>query len=396
MKKLYTLVLSFCMVLGAVANPTVGTPRNAYQLSPKSANLTFELAPGMKKAPAATTGLQYDATEAIEVTYNAGDILEVTYDYISQGQVYIDVIAADYSSSIALLLFVQALDENGNIPAGTYPISSTPAYGTAYASQGYTQGVTPCAYFPLIVEDNQLYVTTPMFFMVSGNVVVEYVDGKMKLTIDAVNSNGVAGKVVLDPAAGETTGLQYDEQTGSVNRAYTAEDILVVDLEYATSGQIYVDVVAADMSDQMSLLFFANTTDPEVGVPAGVYPLSATPAYGTAYASQGYVAGQGVWPCFYSTLVEEAGKMYLDKLYYMVAGQIEVGKVDGKLTMVIDAVNSYNVPIHITYNVATDTPPTAVEDVTTAAGNVEKFIENGQLVIVKNGVKYTATGSVMK
>ena len=394
MKKLYTLALSLCMVLGAVANPTVGTPRNAYQLSPKSANLTFELAPGLKKAPAATTGLQYDATEAIEVTYNAGDALEVNTDYISQGQVYIDVIAADYSSSTSLLLFVQALDENGNIPAGTYPISSTPTYGTAYASQGYSAqyGVTPCAYFPLVVKEDGVYVTTPMFFMVSGSVTIEYVDGKMKLTIDAVNSNGVAGKVVLDPAVEETTGLQYDEQTGSVNRAYTTEDHLAVDLEYAASGQIYVDVVAADMSDQMSLLFFANTTDPEVGVPAGVYPLSATPAYGTAYASQGYVAGQGVWPCFYSTLVEEAGTLYLDKLYYMVAGQIEVGKVDGKLTMVIDAVNSYGVPVHITYNVT----PTAVEDVTTAAGNVEKHLENGQLVIIKNGVKYNATGSVMK
>lgn len=392
MKKLYTLVLSLCMVLGAVANPTVGTPHNAYQISPKFAMPAFELAPGLKKAPAATTGLQYDATEAIEVTYNAGDILEINND-ISQGQVYIDVIAADYSSSIALLLFVQALDENGNIPAGTYPISSTPAYGTAYASQGYVEGkgVTPCAYFPLVIEGDQLYVTTPMFFMVSGNVVVEYIDGKMKLTIDAVNSNGVAGKVVLDPTSG-AAGLQYDEQTGSVDRAYTTEDHLAVDLEYAASGQIYVDVVAADMSDQMSLLFFANTTDPEVGVPAGVYPLSATPDYGTAYASQGYVAGQGVWPCFYSTLVEEAGTLYLDKLYYMVAGQIEVGKVDGKLTMVIDAVNSYGVPIHITYNAAA----TAVEDVTTAAGNVEKHLENGQLVIIKNGVKYSATGAVVK
>ena len=393
MRKIYALFMVMCMFVCATANPTVGTPRNAYQLSPKSANLTFELAPGLKKAPAATTGLQYDATEAIEVTYNAGDALEVNTDYISQGQVYVDVVAADYSSSTSLLLFVQALDENGNIPAGTYPISSTPAYGTAYASQGYSAqyGVTPCAYFPLVVKEDGVYVTAPMFFMVSGNVVIEYVDGKMKLTIDAVNSNGVAGKVVYDPTDA-TAGLQYDEQTGSVNRAYTTEDHLVVDLEYAASGQIYVDVVAADMSDQMSLLFFANTTDPEVGVPAGVYPLSATPAYGTAYASQGYVAGQGVWPCFYSTLVEEAGTMYLDKLYFMVAGQVEVGKVDGKLTMVIDATNSYGVPVHITYNAAT----TAVEDVTTAAGNVEKHLENGQLVIIKNGVKYSATGSVMK
>ena len=392
MKKLYTLVLSLCMVLGAVANPTVGTPHNAYQISPKFAMPAFELAPGLKKAPAATTGLQYDATEAIEVTYNAGDALEVNTDYISQGQVYIDVIAADYSSSTSLLLFVQALDENGNIPAGTYPISSTPAYGTAYASQGYSTqyGVTPCAYFPLVVQDDGVYVTTPMFFMVSGNVVIEYVDGKMKLTIDAVNSNGVAGKVVYDPTA-EAAGLQYDATSGELNRAYTTDDYLDVDVTAISDGQIWVNLMAADMSDIVSLLLFAEEADPEVGIPAGVYPISATPAYGTAYASTGYDPSMGPMPCNYATLMEQEGAYYYTSFYFMVAGQIEVGKVDGKLTMVIDATNSYGVPVHITYNAAT----TAVEDVTTAAGNV-KHLENGQLVIIKNGVKYSATGAVVK
>lgn len=393
MKKLYTLALSLCMVLGAVANPTVGTPRNAYQLSPSLTTPAFELAPGLKKAPAATAGLQYDATEAIEVTYNAGDALEVTTDYISQGQVYVDVIAADYSSSTSLLLFVQALDENGNIPAGTYPISSTPAYGTAYASQGYSAqyGVTPCAYFPLVVKDDGVYVTTPMFFMVSGSVTIEYVDGKMKLTIDAVNSNGVAGKVVYDPTA-EAAGLQYDATSGELNRAYTTEDYLDVDVTAISDGQIWVNLMAADMSDIVSLLLFAKEADPEVGIPAGVYPISATPAYGTAYASTGYDPSMGPMPCNYATLMEQEGAYYYTSFYFMVAGQIEVGKVDGKLTMVIDAVNSYGVPVHITYNVT----PTAVEDVTTTAGNVEKHLENGQLVIIKNGVKYNATGSVMK
>ena len=393
MKKLYTLALSLCMVLGAVANPTVGTPRNAYQLSPKSANLTFELAPGLKKAPAATTGLQYDATEAIDVTYNAGDALEVTTDYISQGQVYIDVMAADYSSALSLLLLLQALDENGNVPAGTYPISSTPAYGTAYASQGYSAqyGVTPCAYFPLVIEDNQLYVTTPMFFMVSGSVTIEYVDGKMKFTIDAVNSNGVTGKVVLDPASG-AAGLQYDTTSGELNRDYTTEDYLDVDVTAISDGQIWVNLMAADMSDIVSLLLFAEEADPEVGIPAGVYPISATPAYGTAYASTGYDPSMGPMPCNYATLMEQEGAYYYTSFYFMVAGQVEVGKVDGKLTMVIDATNSYGVPVHITYNAAT----TAVEDVTTAAGNVEKHLENGQLVIIKNGVKYSATGAVVK
>lgn len=393
MRKIYALFMVMCMFVCATANPTVGTPRNAYQLSPKSANLTFELVPGLKKAPAATTGLQYDATEAIEVTYNAGDALEVTTDYISEGQVYIDVMAADYSSSTSLLLFVQALDENGNVPAGTYPISSTPAYGTAYASQGYSTqyGVTPCAYFPLVIEGNKLYVTDPMFFMVSGSVTIEYVDSKMKFTIDAVNSNGVAGKVVYDPTA-EAAGLQYDATSGELNRDYTTEDYLDVDVTAISDGQIWVNLMAADMSDIVSLLLFAKEADPEVGIPAGVYTISATPAYGTAYASTGYDPNMGAMPCNYATLIEEDGAYYYTSFYFMVAGQIEVGKVDGKLTMVIDAVNSYDVPVHITYNATA----TAVEDVTTAAGKVEKHLENGQLVIIKNGVKYNATGSVMK
>ena len=394
MRKIYALFMVMCMFVCATANPTVGTPRNAYQLSPSLTTPAFELAPGLKKAPAATTGLQYDATEAIEVTYNAGDVLEVTTDYISDGQVYIDVIAADYSSSTSLLLFVQALDENGNVPAGTYPISSTPAYGTAYASQGYSTqyGVTPCAYFSLVVKEDGVYYATPMFFMVSGNVVVEYVDGKMKLTIDAVNSNGVAGKVVYDPTA-EAAGLQYDATSGELNRAYTLEDsYLDVDVSAISDGQIWVNLMAADMSDIVSLLLFAKEADPEVGIPAGVYPISATPAYGTAYASTGYDPELGPMPCNYATLMQEDGAYFYTSFYFMVAGQIEVGKVDGKLTMVIDATNSYGVPVHITYNAAT----TAVEDVTTAAGNVEKHLENGQLVIIKNGVKYNATGSVMK
>jgi hypothetical protein len=39
---------------------------------------------------------------------------------------------------------------------------------------------------------------------------------------------------------------------------------------------------------------------------------------------------------------------------------------------------------------------TAVEDVTTVGGDITKSLENGQLVIIKNGVKYNATGSVVK
>jgi hypothetical protein len=385
------------MVLGAVANPTVGTPRNAYQLSPSLTTPAFELAPGLKKAPAATTGLQYDATEAIEVTYNAGDVLEVTTDYISQGQVYINVIAADFSSSTSLLLFVQALDENGNIPAGTYPISSTPAIGTAYASQGYSAeygGATPCAYFPLVVKDDGVYITAPMFFMVSGSVTIEYVDGKMKFTIDAVNSNGVAGKVVLDPTSEEATGLQYDEQTGSVDRTYTSKDNIVIDTDWVMFSNLFVDIVAEDYSDQLSLQFFVSEADEEIGIPVGTYPITNDNKMNTILAGQGVSESGSVAPSFYSTLVEQEGSLYLDKLYFLVSGQAVVEKINGKLKMTIDAVNSYDVPIHIVYD-GTEGIDTSIENVTVDT-NASKVVEDAQLFIMKDGVKYNVLGTVVK
>ena len=57
MKKIYSFVMALCVVLCANATPLQGL-KKGYQLLPSVA----ELATGMKKAPAATQGLQYDAT----------------------------------------------------------------------------------------------------------------------------------------------------------------------------------------------------------------------------------------------------------------------------------------------------------------------------------------------
>ena len=390
MKKIYSFLMALCVALCANATPLQGL-KKSYQLLPSVA----ELATGIEKAPAATQGLQYDATAAINVTYNSADMLVVTTDYISQGQVYIDVIAADYSSSTSLLLFAKALDENGNVPAGTYPISSTPAYGTAYASQGYDAqlGVTPCAYFPLVVKEDGVYITTPMFFMVSGNVTVEYVDGNMKLTIDAVNSNGVAGQVVYDPNA-EVAGLQYDEQTGSVDRTYTAEDMLMVDTTYIAQYNLGVDILAADQSDVLSLWFFVPAADPEIGLPAGTYPIASVPALNTALASEGVDAEGYLTPSYYATLTPYQGQLAPDKLWFLVSGQIVVEKVNGKMKLTVDAVNSYNVPIKIVYD-ATSTGA-GVENTVVENNNVQKVIKNNQLLIIKEGVEYNVLGSVVK
>lgn len=387
--------MALCVALCASATPFQGLVKQDLKLHHSVA----EFATGIHKAPAATQGLQYDA-EAGSLTryYNETDKLDVTTEYVAEyGELYVDVMAADKSDCLSLLLFVKSA-EGGKVPAGTYPINNTGAEGTAYASEGYnTQyGVIPCAYYPLVLQNGELYISTPMYFMVSGNIVVEYVNNNLKLTIDAVNSNNVPVHIVYE-VGGESgivnPKLQYDEQTGSVNRTYTAEDILDLNTDYIAQYNLGVNIIAADYSDQVSLLFFVPAADPEIGIPAGTYPIASTPTMNTILAAEGVNAQGQVVPSFYSTLVEQGGEFYLDKLYFMVSGQALVENINGKLKMTIDAVNSYDVPVHIVYDATEE--ETAIENVTVST-NASKMIENNQLFIIKDGMKYNIMGSVVK
>ena len=155
---------------------------------------------------------------------------------------------------------------------------------------------------------------------------------------------------------------------------------------------MYVDIIAADSSDALSLMFFTQTTDPEIGLPAGTYPISSTPASGVACASEGYDAQYGPTPCVYFTLVEEGGTLYYNELYFLVKGQIVVEKVNGKMKLTVDAVNSYGVPVKVVY----DPTSTAVENTIVENNNVQKVIKNNQLLIIKEGVEYNVLGSVVK
>ena len=397
MKKLYTLALSLCMVLGAVANPTL-VSRNNYQLLPSLSTSDVELAPSMKKAPAATQGLQYDA-EAGELIryYNETDQITIDADYLSQGNLYVDIMAGDYSDYLSLLLFVQDTVEGAIIPEGTYPITSTPAYNTALASQGYsaTQGVIPCAYYPLVEQAGQLYISTPMYFMQSGNIVVEHVNGNPKITINAVNSNNVPMTIVFEVGGKSEkvevkAPLQYDatEADGALDYTY-GEDAVAAATDKGWYGTLDVE----DATSMLALLFVypeGATADAETTIPVGTYTISDSQAAGTVLASSGVSNTGGIGYSFYGT-VDAEGYIELP-IYFLVDGTVTVTKVDGKLAVEVNGLNSNGVAVHVVYG-GTDT---AVEDVTSVGGEIKKCLENGQLIIIKNGVKYNATGSVVK
>lgn len=401
MKKIYSFLMALCVALCASATPLQGIAKKSYPLyQPEVVKAELAL-DAMQKAPAATQGLQYDA-EAGGLTryYNETDLMEITTEYVAEyGELYIDLRSSDQSDHTQLLLFVEDTVEFSIIPEGVYPITNTGATGTAYASQGYsqTQGVIPCAYYPLVEQGGKLYISTPMYFMVSGTVTVEYNEmGIPKITVDALNSNGVAIKVVFEIGGKtgvevEKTPLKYDATAADGALDYTfAEGATATATDKSFYGTYVVD--AADASCELGLLFVypEGVADAETTIPAGTYTISDSQAPGTVLASSGY-SSQGLG---YSFFINVDAEGYIElPMYFLVSGTVEVTKVDGKLKVEVNGLNSNDVPVHVVYDAIGIN--TAVENVA-VKHNASKVLENGQILIIKNGVKYNVLGSVVE
>ena len=80
---------------------------------------------------------------------------------------------------------------------------------------------------------------------------------------------------------------------------------------------------------------------------------------------------------------------YFTSFYFMTSGTVTVSKKSGKLAFEVNALNSYDVPIHIIYEAST----TALEDSSRTQINSQKKIIDGQLMIIRNGKTYNALGT---
>jgi len=183
--------------------------------------------------------------------------------------------------------------------------------------------------------------------------------------------------------------LEYDSDCCPVERTYTATDIVILEDYAADYGQIYFQVTAADASDLIALYFFADASDADIVIPEGTYEINDTFGFGTVLASTGVGWDGSVNPSVYATLDGE----YLNTLYFLVSGQVVVTKKEGKLHVEVNALNSYNIPVHVVYDAA----GTGLENVVVdGVVGTQKMMIDGQLVIIRNGEAYSATGVRVK
>ena len=152
-------------------------------------------------------------------------------------------------------------------------------------------------------------------------------------------------------------------------------------------------MVDADESIAADFYFILDENvpaDSDITLPAGVYPINASWVSGTTLACSG-ILPDGPAPS-YVCFVDAEGYLDPNGLYCLVDGTVTIEKVNGKMKVEVDAVNSYDISVKLHYNPAAS----AVEDITTGNTNINKRLINGQLLIIRNGETYNANGALVK
>ena len=189
--------------------------------------------------------------------------------------------------------------------------------------------------------------------------------------------------------------IPWDEEEEELD--YTFEknsNVKVIDWRPKNYRIIELFMVDADETIAADFYFIVDANvaaDPDIVIPEGVYPINASWQSGTTLACSG-ILPDGPAPS-YVCFVDENGYLDPEGLYCLIDGTVIIEKVDGKLKVVVDAVNSYDVSVKLQYNA----DGTAVDNITTDPNNdVAKRLINGQLLIIRNGETYNATGALVK
>lgn len=317
------------------------------------------------------------------------DTVDVTYEEVE----YINNM--DYSGTYSLLAY--APDSLTAMVISLYAMSEEEIPGT-FVNDGkfgsFGEGKYEIdganSYFGVYNEE---YLTYDLIYMDKGEVTVT-VDEEKNLTLTGaiICENAVLYNVTMKSKITRPR-LELDAEDTPVDRLFTAKDMVSTEDYTAEYGPLYFEVASLDYMDMFNFYLIAETADPDIVLPEGTYEINNTWEYGTVVAGTGvdmYTAT--IAPGFYGTMTED-GKISLP-LYFLVEGTVEVKKNDdGSLYVEVNAVNSYDVPVHLVY----DASVTAVENIQSEDINgVKKMMIDGQLVIIRNGKAYNAVGAQVK
>ncbi|MEE0921464.1 MAG: hypothetical protein U0L47_03110 [Paludibacteraceae bacterium] len=188
--------------------------------------------------------------------------------------------------------------------------------------------------------------------------------------------------------------IPWDEEDYELD--YTFDENTYINVtDWRPDGYRIIELFMVDADETIAADFYFIldqnvAADPDIVLPAGVYPINASWVSGSTLACSG-ILPDGPAPS-YVCFVDEEGYLDPNGLYCLVDGTVTIEKVNGKMKLEVDAINSYDIPVTLHYAPAA----TAVEDITTDNTNISKRLINGQLLINRNGKTYNATGALVK
>ena len=235
-----------------------------------------------------------------------------------------------------------------------------------------------------------------------GDYNLTYADkGELTVTVDEEKNITLTGYIIYEDAVQynitmkskiQRVHLDYDSQDTPVDRVFTAQDeVTILDL-IEDQGAIYFSVQSREYWDAFDFYLIVEEADAETVLPVGEYEISSSGDYNTVLAGQGIDFYWGVaTPGLYAHMSEDG--YLLDPMYFFVEGNVVVSKNNnGSLRVEVNALNSYDVPVHVVY----DASATAVENINVNVEGIRKQIVDGQLVIIREGKAYNAQGAQVK
>lgn len=366
-------------------------------LDPLAADLTVALSNDSTITCAGTMRMQnyYDNADVVEYTilltaaFAEEDMSidgDAETDYAENFDTYtIDTQYLSYYGDI----IVKASNDNGgylgldfyvtadSLVPGIYPINDSETAPSVYA--GSTDG--SYVYYSFVAYLDAEGYLSEVWYLVDGTVTVN-ADGS--IDINALNSKGHTVVCHLGASSGEEVAhIQYDEEDADFNVNFT--EYTEYDDNLAQYGVIVIEA-EDDNLNYITLYLTAQNTDTEL-VP-GEYPVSSTwsdaswDAYTTIAGD--YDASEGLYPSYAATLIQQDGKWYINNVWYIVGGKVTV---NADYSIDVAAVNSYGKSI-ISHMTGRQTPVEEVKVESVAT----KRIENGTLLIERNGALYDAQG----
>ncbi|MBQ0103984.1 MAG: hypothetical protein KBS99_07430 [Prevotellaceae bacterium] len=262
---------------------------------------------------------------------------------------------------------------------GTYKLWDFDAYKSYVAENASSW--TPN---PLMIDDADITISTAM----ENGREMATVKGSM-LLVSGDDDTDVA-LYNIDIKVPVKRGLVQDEEEMDFEATYTLDQISITDKAVEEGWILVQGKNSANQS--FAMVFFANEPDAEITVPAGEYVINDTQEEGTVVASSGLdVSGYQATASFAANT--NVLGFLVGNPWFMVGGKASVANVDGKLSIKVEALNSYNRNILIGVNADL---PTSINAANAANAVNGKHLVNGRIVINRNGERYNVSGLRIK